>query len=92
VPAEAVAAKIRQDPYGGVWGAVAEFGISYRHACAIRAGWRGAGRIEPPIPYRGRHMDSGQLHGWMSMRELRVIKGGKDEVDRWTRQGGLSSA
>jgi hypothetical protein len=37
-PAELIAARIRRD--GGVWGVVVDFGISYSHACRIRAGWR----------------------------------------------------
>ena len=37
-PAELIAARIRHD--GGVWGVVVDYGISYSHACRIRAGWR----------------------------------------------------
>ena len=42
--AERIAQTIRRDG-GNVWGAVLEHGISYAHACRIRAGWRpGHGR------------------------------------------------
>jgi hypothetical protein len=37
-PHELIKARIRRD--GGVWGVVVDFGISYSHACRIRAGWR----------------------------------------------------
>jgi len=37
--AERIAQTIRRDG-GNVWGAVLEHGISYSHACRIRAGWR----------------------------------------------------
>lgn len=42
-PTELIAARIRSDG-GDVWGAVLTFGVSYGHACKIRAGWRPAGR------------------------------------------------
>ena len=42
-PAELIAARIRRDG-GDVWGAVLDYGISYSHACRIRAGWRPRGR------------------------------------------------
>jgi hypothetical protein len=38
-PAELIAARIKRDR-GDVWGAVLDYGISYSHACRIRAGWR----------------------------------------------------
>jgi HNH endonuclease len=37
-PAELIARRIRDD--GSVWGVVVDYGISYAHACRIRAGWR----------------------------------------------------
>jgi hypothetical protein len=45
---ERIAATIRAHG-GDVWGAVLEFGISYGHACRIRAGWRPGGRRADPI-------------------------------------------
>jgi hypothetical protein len=39
-PAELIARLIADDG-GHVWRAVVTFGISYRHALRIRAGWRG---------------------------------------------------
>jgi hypothetical protein len=47
-PAELIAARIRRDG-GDVWGAVNSFGISYAHACRIRAGWRPDGRVAERI-------------------------------------------
>lgn len=47
--AERIAATIRADR-GDVWGAVLAFGISYAHACRIRAGWRPGGLRAPAIP------------------------------------------
>ena len=92
IPAAAVAAKIRRTPDHSVWPAVAEFGISYRHALAIRAGWRGGGRQASPIPYASRGWYSGHRPGWLAMRELRVIKGGRHEEKEWTRRAAGSSA
>jgi hypothetical protein len=63
VSAEAVAATIRRHG-GDVSAAVVEHGISHHHAYAIRAGWRGAGRREPPIPYRSRGWVNGRRPGW----------------------------
>ena len=37
-PAETIARRIAED--GSVWGAIVAYGISYSHACRIRAGWR----------------------------------------------------
>jgi len=37
-PTELIARRIRDD--GSVWGVVVDYGISYAHACRIRAGWR----------------------------------------------------
>jgi len=37
-PAELIAARIRRDR--SVWGVILDYGISYAHACRIRAGWR----------------------------------------------------
>jgi len=37
-PHELIAAQIRRDR--SVWGVVVTHGISYSHACRIRAGWR----------------------------------------------------
>ena len=37
-PAELIARRIADD--GSVWGVVVDYGISYAHACRIRAGWR----------------------------------------------------
>jgi hypothetical protein len=48
IAAELVADRIRA-ARGAVWPAVLELGIGYRHALAIRAGWRGAGRYVEPI-------------------------------------------
>jgi hypothetical protein len=46
-PTELIAACIRADG-GDVWGAVLTYGVSYGHACRIRAGWRPGGwRAEP---------------------------------------------
>lgn len=87
VPAAAVAAKIARTPGHTVWPAVLEFGISYRHALAIRAGFRGAGRRAAAIPYASRGYVNGQRPGWQALRELRVIKGGRhEEMKEWTRQ------
>jgi hypothetical protein len=85
-----VAARIAATPHASVWPAVVAFHISYRHALAIRAGWRGAGRWAPPIPYRGRSMDNGQRHGWLAARELRVIEGGRKE-ETWTKSATSSA-
>jgi hypothetical protein len=41
-PAELIAREI-EDHGGDVWPAVVHFGLSYRHALRIRAGWRGRG-------------------------------------------------
>ena len=92
VPAAAVAAKIARTPGHDVWPAVLEFGISYRHALAIRAGFRGAGRRAAAIPYASRGYINGQRPGWMALRELRVIKGGRHEEKEWTRHSAASSA
>jgi hypothetical protein len=46
--AERVAQTIR-DHHGSVWQAVLDYGISYSHACRIRAGWRPGGRRAEPI-------------------------------------------
>ena len=48
LPVELIAARIRRDG-GDVWGAVLTFGVSYGHACRIRAGWRPAGHRAAPI-------------------------------------------
>jgi hypothetical protein len=86
VNAAAVAAKIARTPGHDVWPAVLAFKISYRHALAIRAGWRGGGRQAAPIPYASRGYINGQRPGWLAMRELRVIKGGRhEEMKEWTR-------
>jgi hypothetical protein len=78
VSAELVAARIRADG-GAVWGAVRDFGIGYRHALDIRAGWRGAGRTAEPIPYSAGGWTNGRRHGW-SVDRLRVLPGlGLDE-------------
>jgi hypothetical protein len=37
-PAELIARRIERDR--SVWGAILDYGISYSHACRIRAGWR----------------------------------------------------
>jgi hypothetical protein len=37
-PVGYIARRIEED--GSVWGVVVELGISYSHACRIRAGWR----------------------------------------------------
>lgn len=37
-PAELIAKRIERD--ASVWGVVVDYGISYSHACRIRAGWR----------------------------------------------------
>lgn len=62
VAAEAVAAEIRRHD-GNVWPAVIAFGISYRHACRIRAGWRPGGRRAFAIPYVSRGWISGARAG-----------------------------
>jgi hypothetical protein len=50
-PIELIAREIA-DHAGNVWASVAHFGISYEHACRIRAGWRGARRPRSaPIVY-----------------------------------------
>jgi hypothetical protein len=54
----------------GVWAAVVEHGIGYRHALAIRAGWRGDGRRAEPIPYRSRGWVDGRRNGWSSRLEV----------------------
>jgi hypothetical protein len=46
--AERIAQTIREEG-GSVWRAVIEFGVSYSHACRIRAGWRPGGRRAEPI-------------------------------------------
>jgi hypothetical protein len=46
--AERIASVIRSEG-GSVWRAVIEFGVSYSHACRIRAGWRPGGRRAEPI-------------------------------------------
>ena len=61
VSAELVARFILADPTRSLWPAVLRFGISYAHAAAIRAGYRGW--------YAGRR------NGW-STRSLRVLEGG----------------
>ena len=78
VTAELVAARIRQD-HGDVWGAVETFGIDYRTAVQIRAGWRGAGRRAEPIPYSARGWINGRRPGW-SVDRLRLIPGTRDEL------------
>lgn len=83
VPAEVVAAAIRRHPTHSVWDAVAEFGISYRHALAIRAGWRGDGRRAEPIPYRSRGWSNGRRNGWsvriaaVTESEMRLMDGNR---------------
>jgi len=47
--AERIAQTIRRDG-GDVWGAVLEHGVSYSHACRIRAGWRPGHGRRPAIP------------------------------------------
>jgi hypothetical protein len=69
VNADLVAATIREAG-GDVWPAVVEHGISYRHALAIRAEWRGADRRAEPIPYRSRGWVDGRRNGWSSRLEL----------------------
>lgn len=39
-PHELIAKRIERDR--SVWGVVVDYGISYSHACRIRAGWRPA--------------------------------------------------
>lgn len=63
VSAELVAARIRR-AHGNVWPAVVAFGISYRHALTIRAGWRGDRRRVEPLHYRSRGWQSGRRPGW----------------------------
>lgn len=76
VSAELVADTIRRHG-GDVWHAVNEHGIGYRHALAIRAGWRGDGRWAEPIPYVSRGITNGRRNGWSgSGHELRVLEGG----------------
>lgn len=58
-----VAERIRLDG-GSVWRAVELFGISYSHACRIRAGWRPGGVTALPIPYRTRGWVDGRRNGW----------------------------
>ena len=76
VSAELVPRLILRDPYRSVWPAVVTFGISYRHALAIRSGWRGDRRHAEPIPYRSRGWVAGRRPGW-STRAFRVIPGGR---------------
>ena len=71
VSAELVAARIRADG-GSVWGAVNAFGISYRHALEIRAGWRGAGRLGEPVAYAAGGWINGRRNGW-SVDRLRAL-------------------
>ena len=81
VSAELVARLIARDPTRSVWPAVLRFGISYSHAAAIRAGFRGAGREAPGIAYRSRGWYAGRRNGW-STRSLRVLEGGAVRVAR----------
>jgi hypothetical protein len=37
-PVELIAKRIERDR--SVWGVIVDYGISYSHACRIRAGWR----------------------------------------------------
>ena len=55
-PIELIAREIA-DHAGNVWASVAHFGISYEHACRIRAGWRGARRApaRPIVHEHARH-------------------------------------
>jgi hypothetical protein len=78
VSAELVAARIRR-AHGNVWPAVVAYGISYRHALAIRAGFRGEGRLAEPIPYSAGGWTNGRRNGWAADR-LRLLPGGRDEL------------
>lgn len=90
-PAALVAARIAREQ-GNVWPAAIDFGISYRHATAIRAGWRGGGRRDDPIPYQSRGWINGQRPGWSALRELKVAPPWNNGEPMWTIQGLASSA
>lgn len=60
---------------GNVWPAIITFGISYRHACRIRAGWRPGGQRAVPVPYVSRGWISGQRVGSWTESELRLAWG-----------------
>lgn len=71
VTAELVAGAIRAAG-GDVWPAVLAFGIEYRTALQIRAGFRGAGRRAEPIAYTARGWVNGRRPGWSADR-LRLV-------------------
>ena len=60
---------------GSVWPAVVEYGVSYRHACRIRAGWRPGGRRAIPVPYVSRGWIDGERGGSWTEAELREAWG-----------------
>jgi hypothetical protein len=67
---ELVAQSIRAHG-GDVLPAVVAFGVSYRHACRIRAGWRPGGRRSVPIPYESAGWSNGQRIGAWSAQDYR---------------------
>ena len=84
VSAELVAERIRADA-GNVWPACRIFGVSYRHALEIRAGWRGDGRRAEPIPYSAGAWTNGRKNGWSAEREL-VLVGSREELGETIRR------
>jgi len=84
VSAELVARQIRADA-GNVWPACRIFGVSYRHALEIRAGWRGDGRRAEPIPYTAGAWTNGRKHGWSAERELALV-GSREELGETIRR------
>jgi hypothetical protein len=70
----ALVAEAIDKAHGNVWPAINRFHISYPHAVRIRNGWRGAGRVAPPLPYHSRAWTSGRRNGWSS--DFDVLDGG----------------
>jgi hypothetical protein len=68
--ADFIAARIRLD-HGNVWPSVSTFGISYSHACRIRAGWRENGRRAELVPYSTRGWRDGRRNGWSGREAAR---------------------
>jgi hypothetical protein len=68
--ADFIAARIAADR-GNVWPSVVHFGISYSHACRIRAGWREDGRRAAPVPYSARGWQDGRRNGWSGLEASR---------------------